>query len=245
VKSLSQRLLPESMRRAIKVVVPEELIRLRNSLMLKRARQRFDRMSIADTFNEIYRDRMWGEGSGTGSAEKFALAYADIVVSFARKHGIKTVVDVGCGDFRVGRKLADSGLYYIGVDVVAEIIRSHKRRFEAKEVSFECLDVTVERPPAADLCLIRQVLQHLSNAEILKLLNNCKHYARVLITEHLPTEQGCLPNKDKPHGPDTRLSDFPRSGVFLELPPFSLSTKTIFECPYAKDEILRTVLIEN
>jgi hypothetical protein len=69
--------------------------------------------------------------------------------------------------------------------------------------------------------LIRQVLQHLSNQEIKKILANVKKYKYLLITEQYPNpKKQVIPNLDIPHGPDVRLHF--DSAVFLNEPPFNL-----------------------
>lgn len=126
------------------------------------------------------------------------------------------MVDLGCGDFSVGRLIASTGVRYLGVDVVDEVVGRNRDRHSAAGVDFVCLDITADELPAGDLCLVRQ---HLSNAEILAVLERTRHYPFVIVTEHLPPEGVTMrPNIDKPHGADTRILD--GSGVFLEEAPF-------------------------
>jgi hypothetical protein len=96
--------------------------------------------------------------------------------------------------------------------------------------------------PEADLCLVRQVLQHLSNAEILHIVPKLSKYRYAIVTEHVYVGRGLRPNVDKPHGPGTRIPR--RSGVFLECPPFRSNTTTLLEIPIRKDEVLRACLID-
>jgi len=108
---------------------------------------------------------------------------------------------------------------YLGVDVVDEVVRRNRERYGSEAVDFACLDIIADELPAGDLCLVRQVLQHLSNAEILAVLERTRHYPFVIVTEHLPPEGVTMrPNIDKPHGADTRILD--GWGVFLEEAPF-------------------------
>lgn len=228
-------------RTEVKRLIPSPLLRLRHRWILANIRRRYGKMTTEETFSEIYRRGLWGGGSGTGSDERFSKAYCDFVVRFALERRVKRVVDIGCGDFRVGRRIAEAGFEYIGVDVVQEIIQRLQSQFGGEGITFLCLDAITENPPAADLCLIRQVLQHLSNAEIARVLDNCRHYPQTLVTEHLPVGRNIIPNKDKPHGPDTRV--YEHSGVFLDEPPFSLPTEIMLEVPYSRGEVLRSVLI--
>jgi hypothetical protein len=101
--------------------------------------------------------------------------------------------------------------------------------------------------PPADLLTIRQVLQHLSNNKIKKILNNVNKYKYVIITEHL-LKDGFVKkhNKDKPTGPDIRLID--NSGVYINKPPFNLPCMEILSCrldAYGKEAYLKSFLIIN
>ena len=98
-------------------------------------------------------------------------------------------------------------------------------------MEFVCFDITRDELPPGDLCLIRQVLQHLSNAEILAVLERTRGYPFVIVTEHLPPVCGVSrANLDKPHGADTRLLE--GSGVFLEEEPFGQRiVETLLDVP--------------
>ena len=87
----------------------------------------------------------------------------------------------------------------------------------------------IEDPlPDGDVCFVRQVLQHLSNDQILKILPKLAAYKYVFVTEHIPTRtKSYTPNVDNPHGPDVRL--YWNSGVFLEQPPFSVPVSKMRE----------------
>jgi SAM-dependent methyltransferase len=191
---------------------------------------------VAEVFRDAYRKRQWTGGdpdrefsSGPGSGLTYAQPYCDWVSAFARENGITRVVDLGCGDFRIGQSLLASGNFeYLGVDIVPELIANHGARFGGPKVSFQCLNIIDDDLPPGELCLIRQVFQHLSNREIQTVLKKCPSYAYVLITEHVP---------------DTRVFD--RSGVFLDKAPFDLPTRTVLEIPYADGEILQSVLLEQ
>ena len=80
--------------------------------------------------------------------------------------------------------------------------------------------------PAAGLCLIRQVLQHLSNQEIAQILQNTRKYKYIIITEHYPPPYlNIIPNRDKPHGKDIRLDN--DSGVYLNKPPYNIKISEV------------------
>ena len=200
--------------------------------------RRYARMSLADVFSEIYRRDIWSNTSGPGSDERFAAPYAALVLNFIRHTNARSVVDVGCGDFRVGAAIAQSGINYLGVDIVPDLIERNEKQFGGDHISFLRLDATRDRVPYADLCLIRQVFQHLSNDEIQKVIANCRHCRDIIVTEHIP-QNPKVPNLDRPHGPDIRIYD--GSGIFLDREPFSIPVEPLLDLEFAPGEILSTV----
>ena len=176
-------------------------------------------------FSRIYERGLWGQSageffSGSGSVDSHALQYVAMVQDYVGRHSIRSVVDLGCGDFAIGRRIAELGVDYIGVDVVPALIDHHNTRFGSPAVRFAHLDIVSEDLPQADLCLIRQVFQHLSNRQISRVVPKLRRYAHVLVTEHYPAPGvATVPNKDKPHGHDTRVED--DSAVFLQYHPFN------------------------
>ena len=183
------------------------------------------RRTPEQVFSRIYSQGLWGKSAGTfhsgsGSTEAHAVEYVRTIAAYVAEHSIRSVVDLGCGDFTIGRKIADIAADYTGVDVVPDLIQHHTQRYATHNVRFAHRDIVADPLPQGDLCLIRQVLQHLSNDQILRILPKLARYEHVLVTEHYPGAGARLvPNKDKPQGHDTRIED--DSAVFLEHPPFN------------------------
>jgi hypothetical protein len=217
-------------------------------VVLEPQRRTFRALETREVFERIYANNLWGGRagefrSGSGSADAVSGPYVECVRRFIHEHQIREVVDLGCGDFQVGQRLLAPGLRYVGVDLVRPLIERNQSMFGSDSVRFEARDLTRDLLPAGQLGLLRQVLQHLSNEQIVQILENTAEYRYLIVTEHLPTGEDVRPNLDKPHGPDTRLYD--RSGVFLDLPPFSLRTRILLETPVTPDEVLRSVLVER
>jgi hypothetical protein len=107
------------------------------------------------------------------------------------------------------------------VDVVSDLVRHLKASVREHGVKFLCLDIVREELPPGDICLIRQVLQHLSNEQIGKVLAKLGRYPVVFVTEHYPKDgPAVVPNRDKVHGSGIRL--YENSGVYLDRPPFNI-----------------------
>lgn len=207
--------------------------------------------SPANIFSEIYASGTWGDGdepnSGSGSDDRVSAPFVDFVRSFITDHNVASVVDLGCGDFRVGGKLADLPIDYTGIDVVPGLVARNTTSFGTDRVRFLCRDITVDPLPSADLCIVRQVLQHLSNDQIARVLERLHPFPYVLVAEHHPARL-LRPNLDKDTGADTRI-DFD-SGVYLEHPPFNLRNANVVATtplpPLLRDgEYLAIYLIEN
>jgi len=152
-------------------------------------------------------------------------------------------VDLGCGDFGVGSRLLAPDLRYTTIDIVPDLVEYNRKRFAGMSVEFKCLNIIDDELPKGDLCLVRQVLQHLSNAEILRILNKLRAYRFAIVTEHVYSGPGWHPNVDKPHGPGTRIPA--RSGVFLDAPPFYCDAETLMELPVTTNSMLCTVVING
>jgi hypothetical protein len=99
--------------------------------------------------------------------------------------------------------------------------------------------------PDGDLCLVRQVLQHLSNAEISKVLENVRKYKYLIVTEHYPNPVIKMkPNLDIPHGPTVRLRY--DSAVVLDKPPFNLkNTQLLLDVEAEEETRIKTFLVSR
>jgi hypothetical protein len=195
------------------------------------------------TFRTIYRQYLWGADgkspffSGPGSRGEHAKSYVEVMVPILARHASDfpealVVVDLGCGDFAVGSELLKSlrRVRYVGCDIVPELIDHNQWRYGiADTIEFRKLDIVRDSLPDGDVCLVRQVLQHLSNAEIAAILPKLTKYKYVYITEGQPLIQEGLPNPDKLVGADVRY-DWRTGcgrGVELNLPPWNLTLQEI------------------
>ncbi|MHA2232520.1 MAG: class I SAM-dependent methyltransferase [Candidatus Hodarchaeales archaeon] len=193
-------------------------------------------------FTQIYRNDMWGKSedpnlkyySGYGSDPERTQEYIDLVNSFISRHNIRSIVDCGCGDFRVASNFLIEK--YVGVDICKELIAFNNERFSTDAIKFLYLDIVKDEIPSADICLIRQVLQHFSNSEIQKLLSKLSKFKYVLITDEI-TEKKISENEDK----ETDLF-IREQGLFLELPPFNRKIK-ILNTSITDIGIIRTILL--
>ena len=167
--------------------------------------------------------------------EEYVAPYCKLIQSFISEHNIQCVVDLGCGDFKVASQWITEHIRYEGVDIVPELINYNNEKYGKKNVHFQCLDIVTDELPDGELCLVRQVLQHLSNSEILQILCKLKKYSYVIVTEHITTKEYARKyNIDKKHGSCTRV--FRQSGIYLDEAPFNVKEKKLLEIPYGSQD---------
>lgn len=178
---------------------------------------------------QVYENNLWGGGvvdfySGDGSHDKDLVApYLKAVISFLNSFKKKLVVcDLGCGDFTIGKELVPFSERYIAVDIVAPLIAFNKEKFQFHNLTFQCLDIAEDELPVGDCAIVRQVLQHLSNVEIEKIVCKLQLYKYVILTEHLPNGD-FFPNVDIISGQGIRIKK--KSGVDILEAPFCLKVK--------------------
>ena len=226
----------QSFKKLVGHVVPDFALALRRRVKRYARALRDRNLSPAHVFSDIYENNLWGgkKGefcSGEGSSLSANIVYCDYVKSFIADHHIKSVLDIGCGDFQVSRNIVASHFDYIGVDVVAPLIERNQRKFANDHISFRSLDVIKDELPRVDLVLIREVLQHLSNQQISAILAKVETAPYVIITEYQPASEHLgRANIDKPHGMDTRIWN--HSGVYIDQPPFAREkVEVVLEIP--------------
>lgn len=193
---------------------------------LGKIKRRFIKPDHKQIFSDIYKNKKWGTDnkskfySGSGSDDEHSVQYVKVISDFIKHYNIKTVVDLGCGDFRIGKKITQvNQIEYIGVDVVEDLVKSNNKNFKENNIQFLYKNIVRDKIPDGDLCLCRQVLQHLSNNDIKTILNKCKKYTYFIVTEHLPSKPGNEPNIDKQ--PDASIRYYSGSGVYLDKPPYN------------------------
>lgn len=135
------------------------------------------------TFTEIYESKKWGNNhhseysgsSGSGSDVHSQSSYITFLRKFITEKCIQSVVDVGCGDFRCGPSIYDDlNVHYVGYDVYRPMIEYHARQYAGSDkYTFKHLDVSqhAEQIAGADLCILKDVLQHWSTESIYAFLD--------------------------------------------------------------------------
>ena len=115
-----------------------------------------------NAFETIYRNDSWTNGSGPGSAPSSTIEYRGFVERFIVENGVKTVTDLGCGDWQFSRLMDWSQVDYTGFDIVQSVIDANQRNHGAANIRFQRLS-NIDELPGGDLLISKEVLQHLPN----------------------------------------------------------------------------------
>jgi hypothetical protein len=174
-------------------------------------------LPMREVFTRIYYQSRWrvtaGQQSvsGPGSSLEQTRHLLEVLPSLFDKYGVRSVLDIPCGDFNWLKGLDWSRIRYTGADIVTELVEKNNRVHRSGTVSFLNLDLTRDRMPQSDLVLCRDCLVHFSLDDIRRAFANIRASGcRYLLTTTFPAEET---NKDIVTG-GWRLLNFQR-------PPFS------------------------
>ena len=135
-------------------------------------------------FRDFYLENRWGGAesrSGKGSSLDRGAFLEQRLPLLLDGLGVRSMLDVPCGDVHWMSRFPLQGIQYLGVDIVPEIIAANRRNHGAMG-EFFCLDACRDPLPEADLILCRDLLSHLPNASIRSFLRNiCSVHARWLL----------------------------------------------------------------
>lgn len=198
--------------------------RLRASMNRKvvahRWRKVFAQSTAKDVFTMIYQEELWKGSesvSGYGSGIKYTENLQETIVEIVNNFTIVSILDLACGDFNWMRYVVDKiPSSYLGVDIVDSLIEKNKSKYQNDKVKFTTLDIVNEEIPSADLVICRDVLFHLPNEDILRVINKIvdSPSTYLLITNHIAVGNDSFENIDISTG------DFRRIDLFE--PPFNL-----------------------
>jgi hypothetical protein len=162
-------------------------------------------------FDRIYRANLWGDQesvSGTGSNAAATQLVRRELPLLLQRHGVRSLLDAPCGDFRWMNGIVGSVERYFGADIVPELIERNARDFASERVTFLRADIAADPLPAADLILCRDCFIHLPTRLIIAALRNFQATGarHLLLTNNRDAE----PYRDIPIG-SFRPINFTRS----------------------------------
>ncbi|MFK8843807.1 class I SAM-dependent methyltransferase [Streptomyces sp. Ac-502] len=142
--------------------------------------------NMKDIFGELYASDSWklfpgGDGlheklsrSGSGSDLVQTAALRQQLPELISQLGIRSFLDIPCGDFYWMSQLELGVDSYLGADVVPEVVEENERKFGRPDRDFRVLDITRSRIPQVDMVFSRDCLVHFSDADVRAALENIK-----------------------------------------------------------------------
>jgi len=168
---------------------------------------------VEEIFTNIYKTNQWGSCesiSGPGSELRVTQRMIKELSSLIKRFGIASIADAPCGDLNWMRYVDIGTSRYIGYDIVEDLIQNNKRIFGSTRefIHLNLLENVIEK---VDLIICRDMLAHLTNEQIVKVLKNFKKSGSkyILMTTSLTSES----NYSVETGDWRRLN--------FELPPFN------------------------
>jgi SAM-dependent methyltransferase len=144
------------------------------------------RRPMRKAFDEIYRTSAWNYGESVSEPGSTLLQTETIrekLPLLLEELGIRSILDAGCGDLNWMKELRVPLEHYVGIDVVADLVRRNRRQHGSSARTFRVADITRDRLPRMDLVLCRDCLVHFSFADIFAALRNIQRSgSRYLLT---------------------------------------------------------------
>jgi Methyltransferase domain len=154
--------LPESPKRFLKSFFYDK-----NTFLLKNS---------FEVFKDVYEKNLWESSeskSGGGSMIEGTITIRKQLPEIISKYDIKTMLDVPCGDYN-WMKEVEKNCNYIGGDIVSEIVERNQKLYSSEKVTFKKIDITRDNLEKVDLIFCKDCLQHLSDENVKKAINNFK-----------------------------------------------------------------------
>jgi hypothetical protein len=151
---------------------------------------------MEQAFTSIYENKVWGNNnnreyngsSGAGSTiDNNKNTYVPFLRQFIVDNNIKSIIDLGCGDFICGKLIYDDlDISYTGYDTYKKVIDYNSKQHSLPKYSFSYLDFcnNKESIVSGDLCILKDVIMHWSLNDIhtfLDYLVKCKKFKYILI----------------------------------------------------------------
>jgi SAM-dependent methyltransferase len=137
-------------------------------------------------FSYIYRHNAWGgseSASGPGSSLSQTAELIKKLPELFQNLGVKSILDLPCGDFFWMNQVNIGSIEYIGGDIVSELIDANKRKYNKAGITFVVLDLLKSQLPRVDFVLCRDCFAHMSYVDIFRSIDNiCRSGSAIFLT---------------------------------------------------------------
>lgn len=129
-----------------------------------------------ELFTQVYLEGTWQvleSRSGLGSSLEYTGCIREHLPTILKKLNIKSLIDVGCGDFNWMKEIDLSFLdAYLGTDIVEELIADNIKMYAKNNINFAAANIITDPLPKADAILCRSVVSLMFEKDTLAALAN-------------------------------------------------------------------------
>lgn len=194
-------------------------------------------------FNSIYQSKHWvqyknisterfisisGHGSNINTDQSNNLISS--LSEFIKNYQINSLLDMPCGDFLWMNELLKKNniIKYLGIDIVDEIIKKNKIKYENEKIKFSNFDIiSFNTKENFDLVFMRDFFIHINNTDIKTILKNLQN---MNINYFAFENYNIKKNEDVITGRHRKIN--------LKLEPFSLGDPIFYFKDYENDKYI-------
>lgn len=148
-------------------------------------------MDLQRLFTQTYKQNKWGSSesrSGTGSDLAYTHWVRKLILELI-DGGVETIWDCSCGDWNWMKEIKESLPYYVGNDIVPDLIETNIKKFGSDNIKFQCGDMLNElkqlKDSSIDLVLCRHTLEHLPTNYTISVVKEIRRVSKMaLITSN-------------------------------------------------------------
>lgn len=142
---------------------------------LRRLKLKYSRAE--NVFTDIYKKRHWkgvDSVSGSGSDMEQTQELIQQLPGILKELGVRSILDIPCGDFHWMKEVDLSDVEYIGGDIVSDLIERNNSQYKNNRVQFQKVNLLEDQLPKVDLIFCRDCLVHFSSADVKRAIQNIK-----------------------------------------------------------------------
>jgi 2-polyprenyl-3-methyl-5-hydroxy-6-metoxy-1,4-benzoquinol methylase len=176
----------------------------------------------AKKYVAMKRRQNWESLSGPGSSKSFTRDSVDFINHIIKKHNIKSILDLGCGDWNWFCDVDLSGCNYTGWDADELMIADNQSKYGTKNIKFFVKDIFNNEYPQVDLIICRDVLFHVKFELSTKLIQDAKQKTIFFLST-------CFREEKSNSGPRgyCGIENWGYFRINLNIAPFNLLNKEI------------------
>lgn len=156
--------------------------------------EKLTEIPMKDRFSRIYDHNIFGgrlSRSGEGSDLAQTATIQREIPAVLKQIGARSLLDAPCGDWFWMQHVELGVERYIGADIVPDLIARNQQRYGGYKRDFQCLDLTEDPLPKAEVILSRDCLVHLSLSDAIRMLTNFKNSGSTYLLTTTFTDTSC------------------------------------------------------